>query len=411
MASDALAQSNPRFRVTDLGNLGYLPRSVLPQDPEEQGTFGINSNGEVVFGMMVDDEIHAMLWLPEPAYDLAAGLHDLADLFDPGAFDQPSIARDINDDGIAVGQTGSTTTSAGSGIVWDIANRELWIVPDDGLGDPCDPAWSNAHAINNDDPPIVTGEAGHYFEADPCEDFEDDACLPCAYRFTLPAAGVDPSPQELAPRDDQADCDQVSYGRDVNRAGAAFRVGGGSSGFWPDIIIPPTDLDAVVWPNLSTLTVLPRTVEGETEPFAGLESMALGVNDAGEVVGWVQRVISPHARQPAYWPDGETLVRLEVLPNEGNYDNAASAINNAAIRQIVGFNQSLNKALLWEDDGGWAVVDISIPPVIQECVDLEDIRQAHDINDDGWIITWGRVDVAGPDENHAFLLTPIGDCP
>ena len=92
----ANAQDPPRFQVTDLGNLGFVP------DPEEEGTFGINNNGEVVFSLDVNGERHAMLWLPEPNYNLAAGNHDLAVIFP--AFDQPSIARDISVHGKIAGQ-------------------------------------------------------------------------------------------------------------------------------------------------------------------------------------------------------------------------------------------------------------------------------------------------------------------
>ena len=107
----ANAQDPPRFRVTDLGNLGFVP------DPDEEGTLGINNNGEVVYSIDVNGERHAILWLPEPNYSLPAGNYDLAEpgLFPP--FDQPSIARDISFDGTIVGQVGGILAGEGEAMI------------------------------------------------------------------------------------------------------------------------------------------------------------------------------------------------------------------------------------------------------------------------------------------------------
>ena len=37
--------------------------------------------------------------------------------------------------------------------------------------------------------------------------------------------------------------------------------------------------------------------------------------------------------------------------------------------------------------------------------------EAHDFNNDGWIVAVGDVDPGVPAEFHAILLTPVGECP
>ena len=103
-AAHAQAQT-PRFRVTDLGPLGFTPFA----NEDLRTLFGINNNGEVVFCHTVWHPkdpypgwfLHAMVCLPQnAAYGLQPGIHDLNDYFTMGF---PNVARDINIDGLIVG--------------------------------------------------------------------------------------------------------------------------------------------------------------------------------------------------------------------------------------------------------------------------------------------------------------------
>ncbi len=54
------------YRVTDLRALGFLP--------DIDDILAINSAGEAAFTAVVNGEKHAFVWLPQPNYNLAAGL-------------------------------------------------------------------------------------------------------------------------------------------------------------------------------------------------------------------------------------------------------------------------------------------------------------------------------------------------
>ena len=74
-AGQSAAQAGFRFRITDLGVPDYGSGSYA---------HGMNAHGEVVgkfdYTGSYPYENHAFVWLPEAAYGLDAGMHDLTDL-------------------------------------------------------------------------------------------------------------------------------------------------------------------------------------------------------------------------------------------------------------------------------------------------------------------------------------------
>ena len=275
-------------KVTDLGNLGFVP------DPEEEGTFGINNNGEVVFSLDVNGERHAMLWLPEPNYNLAAGNHDLAVIFP--AFDQPSIARDISVHGKIAGQVGGILAGEGQAMVWDLATGSL-----QPLGFLPNGTWSRAFAISDSNPPVVVGESE---QLDICPEDCDEQDPPMhvfLQSFQVTLSGGSPV---LVPLE-APECGRSSHARDVSSVSGAKRIAGFSltRGIENecDAIVPfcpNEDRDAVVWDAPAAPVVLP---DQDDPPFFR-DSEARGVNTAGESVGWGYRSNSSLCRPDGlYW--------------------------------------------------------------------------------------------------------------
>jgi hypothetical protein len=92
----------------------------------------------------------------------------------------------------------------------------------------------------------------------------------------------------------------------------------------------------------------------------------------------------------------------------------AYAINNLTDAQVVGANIQELVGVLWERDGGgtWSAIDLNteIPCCRQSLL----IREAHDINDNGWIVAWAEYLVPNSSppviERWAVLLSPYA-CP
>lgn len=218
----ATAQDPPRFRVTDLGDLGFTPN---PGPVNEEGTFGISNRDEVVYSIDVNGERHAMLWLPEPNYGLPAGNHDLAVIFP--AFDQPSIGRDISFDGKIVGQVGGILGGEGQAIVWDLNSGTFQL-----LGFLPDGNWSRAFAISDSNPPVVVGESEALAVCPTsCGDPDPPQQLFWrSFRVTL-----DEEPLALLALRPLGPCDTSSFARDVSSVSGQTLVAGfshtqGSSG-------------------------------------------------------------------------------------------------------------------------------------------------------------------------------------
>ena len=230
----ANAQDPPRFRVTDLGALGFTP------NPDDEGTLGISNRGEVVYSIDVNGERHAMLWLPEPNYNLAAGNHDLAAIFP--AFDQPSIARDISVHGKIAGQIGGILAGEGQAMVWDLPTGTLQLLGVLPVG-----MWSRAMAINDATPiPRVVGESEILSVCDLCDpDIVGRILRSCEVALQDPLIL-----EELV----SLGCEPSSFARDVSIpaqdhphiAGFSHRLG-----FEPLVCVTPGECqsnnEAVVW--------------------------------------------------------------------------------------------------------------------------------------------------------------------
>jgi hypothetical protein len=103
------------------------------------------------------------------------------------------------------------------------------------------------------------------------------------------------------------------------------------------------------------------------------------------------------------WEDGEILppVDLHLAGGGGSAaESQALAIRNHT-REVVGFETGARGAMRWQYDGSWT--GASLDDLICDEGDEWDLREAHDVNDAGWIVGWGTLDGI----EHAFVLVPI----
>jgi hypothetical protein len=97
-------------------------------------------------------------------------------------------------------------------------------------------------------------------------------------------------------------------------------------------------------------------------------------------------------------PDGEETV--------------AEEINNASPLQVVGKNLFTNHAVIWEETspGIWDYEDLNSLIDTTNC--NFELTDAWDINDNGWIVGQGFVEVLPTFiATRAYLLVPLGPCP
>ena len=154
--------------------------------------------------------------------------------------------------------------------------------------------------------------------------------------------------------------------------------------------------------------------------FGGTQSR--GVSDTGALVGYGYTAASSPCKQHAvYWDTAaaDPPLDLGVVGDlvAGDQTVAVRINNNESPEtlQAVGYQlASPDLAFLWECDGScdvlanWSATELD--DIIQHCSDFWSIRQAHDVNDDGWIIGWGNANPGGPADYRAVILFPEEDC-
>jgi hypothetical protein len=113
LAADTLRGAPPRYRLTRVGTLDNTSATAL-----ESFAFGLNNLNQIVGRSQFDDggqiRDRAFLWLPEPALNLGAGMHNLGVL----GSHLTSVARDINDAGNVTGTSGSFAGGEAVAFLW-----------------------------------------------------------------------------------------------------------------------------------------------------------------------------------------------------------------------------------------------------------------------------------------------------
>jgi uncharacterized membrane protein len=393
------AQTTPRYRVTDLKDLNDTTISA-----DSYGTMGINNKGQVVYTWLTSGDYRAWLWLPEAEYGFAANtIHTI------GASGSHSIARDINENGKVAGVSGGLYKDTNSrATIWTLASGSATATTMSG-------GPSEAYALSNDSSPHVVGQ--RFITNNNCNPNEANQ----AFAWVV---GGSTTALEAVGNDFE---DQASSAYDIRRNGDDVTVGlSAPCGTALDCI---GYYDGTAW-QPTTGTLVPLGSIRQAEAGNARRSRPYGVNDDTKAAGWVlfdptggQQECFPTA---AYWdsPTDSTPIDLaEYLePEENEFDpSRAFAINSLDDPQLVGRNEFTGHAILWEFDSPWTGVsgwssrdlnnhDPDPDPtnyIIAGCsANKWEITEAHDINDNGWIVALGETVVSSTLYLHALLLTP-----
>jgi hypothetical protein len=213
------------------------------------------------------------VFLPSADYGLSAGVHTIENL-SSAVEPARSIARDINESGIVVGETSTAAGADRRATAWNLAHNlisgDVPVTIHGTFGGP--DLFSTAHAVNNATPPVIVGDSG---SSGGCQCDESSGTSAFTRAFKVNYSG--PPAQTLVQV-----VPQISGGstraRDINTA-ASVTIGGakyceppplsGLCGQFPGTCQPARD--AVVW------------IEGDADFLAGDE--LFGLNNTGDGVG------------------------------------------------------------------------------------------------------------------------------
>lgn len=386
----AVPPQPPVYRVTDIVDLGGTYVAVSPNDPTHaDGTIGINDKGQIVYSRIFSSHNHAFVWLPETDYGFTANVVHTLD-----SSSNDSIARDINENGKVAGFSGSTRAAT----VWTLSGGSVSATTQSDTP-------GEAFALSNDSPPnvvgwrTISGDCG-------LGNIKEEAMLWPVGGTTISLVPLAGTPHE----------DEFSTGYDIRRNGTdlvvglseeCFRIGN----YCYEKLIGTSWNASQVASALPYDGIRPLSVEWQSRPY--------GINDSGNVVGWVYFDVDDLTIgcdvTAAFWEDSTDDAPIDLSAYINDALSRAFAINDASPPEVVGSNEQTNDATLWTYGSPWTALNLnnsgSPDYAIPECSDDEwDVYEAHDNNDDGWIVAFGSRVVGMTTEQHVLLLTPIG-CP
>ena len=384
------------YRVTRIKELNFTPETSNTSDD----VFGINNNGEIAFTVAVDVgggvlKKHAFVWLPADNYGLSAGLHDL---HSPAAGEE-STAHDINNSGQVVGQVlqiGQFNVSEAA--AWQLGSGVISLCK---LGTIFGGDWASAFAINDENPPVVVGEAA--------SNVPRCTSAPTGFRGPI----QDLLLCQFGPFDRLTPAGtNASTAKDVNTIPpedpqiAAFEYDATTPLCINGTPCEPSK-EALEWKGPTITTLLHPSLLGGVE--------ARGNNNNEEIVGWAfTNLEKPCRRRALFWASpvpGEEPFNLHTQASPAIptlQESRADEINNLGNPQVVGSNTFTEQALLWNNQSASQWDLVVLDDVTAPCAN--GFIAAFDINDSGWIVGWGDFPPGGPVSAQLFLLTPHQAC-
>ena len=144
----------------------------------------------------------------------------------------------------------------------------------------------------------------------------------------------------------------------------------------------------------STLATPPMFVVESLPALGDGDSMALGMNKYGEIVGWSQ-LSRQTAMQAVLWTVDENTANVTPLGTLGGSWSEARAVNDHG--QVIGLSEDADgqvQAFYYYAGTMWSLTDIVEPAPsgdADQCNSmLVAVAEAHAVNDRGWIVGAGR---------------------
>ncbi|MFQ5948899.1 MAG: hypothetical protein ACE5KX_08570, partial [Acidimicrobiia bacterium] len=139
----------------------------------------------------------------------------------------------------------------------------------------------------------------------------------------------------------------------------------------------------------------------DLDTLGGRNSMALGINDRGNIiVGWSEVAGRPRRTHAVLWTQRE-VVDLETL---GGRNSEARDVNG--LGQVVGVSDTARGRQHAFYAFGGVLVDLNnalVHPLSTQYVDRPVLFEANAINNDGWVVASGTVG----DVTHGYVLVPV----
>lgn len=396
----------PSLRLVDLGPIG------LPQGGEET-TMGINEAGQIAGTKWNAGPQRAFIWVPAPAFGFTGANVGTMILLETGTGVVASLATDINDQGIIVGQAYNSALSLDNAAAWTISGGVATRV---NLGVLSGGGESIAFAgSNSSSSPRIVGMSERSLA---CEPFPVTLEVPFSILFTAPL----PAMVELPPTAAQS----RSAAYDVH--GNSGLIVGRSElpELCEDVVTAPclSDARAATWiPQLTSfvraLLPIPSGIQ-----WQGTEHAARGANADGDIVGYGFEKLDPPpigncGSRGFYWPlevgNPDVPFNLHtdtdiVNPEEdGTRAEAVTDRDGSGRLRIVGANIFDEIALQWLKDPTQSPVwhqQTLNNSICGPCATGWNLRRAHDINNSYRIVGEGSRDGV----RHAFLLVPLATC-
>lgn len=173
----------------------------------------------------------------------------------------------------------------------------------------------------------------------------------------------------------------------------------GALSFWPVDINDQGEVVgfARVLPSLGCRAFAWRGDKGARElnaPTRGLETQAVGINEAGWVIG--HATARDKSVMPVLWKPGQDAVVLGRLPG---FNKALASDLNDSGQVLVNFEAPITyHGYLWTEAGGYAA--LPVPPGW-------DFVRAIAINNHGVVLLWAWQESSG--DPHGFLVLPGGE--
>ncbi len=446
--STAAAQTTPLpYQFIDLGPTPFVPGVLSNRVASHR--FGINSKGWVAYTRLVNGVPHAYLFVPQDdtmTTSIAPGFYDLHTLGGLGSNDE-SWASDVSDDGIVIGSVavGTGIASVSEATIWspDTGSFDMQSIHASSIldnttpYDTADPHQSYGIALTNGalgDDPVAVG----FVFVDRCESGEDDnGEYYWGFSAEIPSSGPPSAFYALIPNGGYAvGTSQESFGFDVNESvravgGEDGRQGNGSepedclnSLNFSDCYTDGNDNpdEPLAW-DASPTPSGPDAMDQIPDPSGpDRGSAAFGVNDADIAVGYGRIVVEEQGcvRRATYYATTAAtqspLVLGDTMPSgQSANESESNAVNEPDeddCVSIVGGDRTAIVGLIWHGDGSTFCVE-NLDDITYICGspgDGETILDAHDINDDRFIVgimLWS--DEGSHLEYPAVLITTAGD--
>ena len=363
----AIAQSPPRYQITDLGTLAGGTFSLAERGNTDNGLVAGVSSGP-------GGALHATVWYKGQILDIA----------NTGLGGPNSWTLDVNERGQAAGVAETSASDDENFCAFFSGFQCLPFVWQIGvmaelptLGGPN----GGVSAIS------IRGEMAGVAQTS----VVDPSCIaPIRHQFQAVKWNATGEIHELLPLPG----DTVGFGFWMNDSGQVVGTSGSCANTQPiGVVVGP---HAVLWEQDGSARELPSLGGTVNTSLIAVGNRAIAINNGGQIVGG--SALSDNTTAHAVlWPDKSSILDLGTLP--GDFNSAALAINDKG--DIVGVSNDTSGGLrpfLWQD---------GVMHDLNELVPADSpmyLLFAAGIDSRGEIAGWGVVKSTG--EVHAFLATP-----